>query len=111
MTHQVATGPTVYLQEELSNARSHCRELKDLAAQALNLINESEQRDHFFSVAGDVIYGIPNAITKLEYSLNSAAMMINKIDDEEIKFLIRPEKVDELEKIVEEIKLRIPRRV
>lgn len=110
MTRLKTAGATIYLQEEVSNARLHCDELKNLAVRALDLINASQQREHFYSVAGDIIHGVPQALMKLERSLNAAAMAVNKIDYEELRQVLRPEKVDELERVLDEVRMRIPRR-
>ena len=110
MSRLKTASVTVYLQEEVSNARLHCDEVKNLAVRALDLVNASQQREHFYSVAGDVIHGIPQALMKLERALNAAAMAVNKIDYEELRQVLRPEKVDELERVLEEVRMRIPRR-
>jgi len=110
MTRLKTASATIYLQEEVSNARLHCDELKNLAVRGLDLINASRQREHFYSVAGDIIHGVPQALMKLERSLNAAAMAVNKIDYEELRQVLRPEKVDELERVLDEVRMRIPRR-
>lgn len=109
-TRRTATGATVYVQQELSNARLHVEQLKHAAVRALDLVNASEKRDHFYAVAGDLIHGIPMTLQRLERALDTAAMAINKIDYEELRQVIRPEKVDELERVLEEVRLYIPRR-
>lgn len=108
--HRTATGATVYVQQELSDARLHVEQLKYAAVKALDLINASQKRDHFYAIAGDLIYGIPMTLAKLERALDTAAMAVNKLDYEELRQVIRPEKVDELERVLEEVRLYIPRR-
>lgn len=108
--HRIATGATVYVQQELSDARLHVEQLKHAAVKALDLINASQRRDHLYAVAGDLIHGIPMILQKLERALGTAAMAVNKIDYEELRQVIRPEKVDELELVLEEVRLHIPRR-
>lgn len=108
-THRSANA-MVYVQEELSDARLRCDELKHLMVRALEMIHASKKSDHFYAVAGDIIYAAPQVITKLEKALDAAAMAVNKIDYEEIRQVLRPEKVDELERILDEVRLRIPRR-
>lgn len=103
-------GATVYLQEELSDARLRCDELKGQIAHALNLVNASSKRDHLYAIAGDLVYGVPQTLLKLEKALEAAAMAVNKIDYEELRQTLRPEKVDELEKVLEEVRIRMPRR-
>jgi hypothetical protein len=104
-------GATLYLQEELSNARLYCEDLKRMVTNGLGLVEVSADRDHIFAVAGDLLYSIPDIIMKLEHALNSAAMAVNKIDNSELSQVIRPDKVDELERVLDEIRIRLPRRV
>jgi len=103
-------GATVYIQEELSDARLRCDELKNYIVRTLDLINSSPQKDHFYAVAGDMIYAAPEALLKLEKSLGAVSMAVNKVDYEEQRQLLRPEKVDELERVLEDVRMRIPRR-
>lgn len=101
---------TIYVQEELSDARLRCDQLKHYMVAALDLIHASNQVDHFYAVAGDMIHAVPETLLKLERALDAAAMAVDKIDYEEIKQILRPEKVDELERVLEEVRVRIPRR-
>ncbi len=103
-------GATVYLQEELSDARLRCDELKSYVVHALELVNASAKRDHLYAVAGDIIYAVPQTLLKLERALEASAMAVNKIDYEELRQTLRPEKVDELERVLEEVRIRMPRR-
>jgi len=109
-THRNANA-MVYVQEELSDARLRCDELKHLMVRTLEMISASDKSDHFYAVAGDIIYAAPQVLTKLEKALDAAAMAVNKIDYEEIRLTIRPEKVDELERVLDEVRMRIPRRI
>lgn len=104
-------GATIYIQEELSDARVRCDQLKGYIAKVLNLINDSDKRDHIYAVAGDAITVIPDIILKIERSLGAAAMAVNKLDYEELRQVIRPQKVDELERILEDVRMKIPRRI
>jgi len=100
----------IYIQEEISDARLRCEELKRYIAKALELINGSEKKDHFYAVAGDLISGMPNTLLKLERALEAAAIVVNKFDTEDLRGSLRPEKIDELDKVLDDIRLRIPRR-
>ena len=108
MKHQA--GATIYIQEELSDARLRCDELKNYLVKALDLINASEKKDHFYAVAGDIIEAVPECLLKLEKALGASAMAVNKMDYEELRLTLRPQKVDELERVLEDIRMRIPRR-
>jgi len=101
---------TIYIQEELSDARLRCNELKNYIVKVFDLVNASEKKDHFYAVAGDLIESIPSTLLKLEKSLDATALAVNKIDYEELRMTLRPEKVDELERVLEDVRLRIPRR-
>ena len=107
---RTAGGPLVYVQQELSSARSSCESLKYSVSRALDLVNASEKKDHFYAVAGDLICSVPQALMDLERSLSATALAVDKLDYEEIRQVLRPEKVDELERILDDVRLRIPRR-
>jgi hypothetical protein len=109
-TNRTASGALAYIQEELAKARTSTERLKRDVVQAMALIGSSARRDHLFAVAGDLIYDVPKAIQDLERSLQTCAMAVNKLDYEEIRQVIRPDKVDELEAILEDVRLNIPRR-
>jgi hypothetical protein len=101
---------TIYIQEELSDARLRADELKNYIVRGLDLIHTSQQRDHFYAVAGDIIHAVPECMLKLERALQAAAMAVNKFDYEELRQVLRPEKVDELERVLEDVRIRVPRR-
>jgi hypothetical protein len=101
---------SIYIQEELSDARLRLDELKNYVVRALELVNASTQRDHLYAVAGELIRGIPESLLKIERSLQATAMAVNKLDYEELRQTLRPEKVDELERVLEEVRMNIPRR-
>lgn len=101
---------TIYVQEELSDARLRCDELKYQVAKVLAMVNASEKKDHFYGVAGDLIIDIPNTLMKLQKALEAAAMAVNKLDYEELRVTLRPEKVEELERVLEDVRMRLPRR-
>jgi len=104
-------GATIYIQEELSDARLRCDELKNYLVKVLNFINGSGHRDEFYAAAGDIISAAPETLLKLERALEAAAMAMNKIDYEELRQTLRPEKVDELERVLDDIRMKIPRRM
>jgi len=110
MERRRTAGATLYIQEELSDARLRADELKSYIVRALDLINASEKKDHFYAVAGDIIHAIPECVLKLERSLGAVSMAMNKVDYEEQRQILRPDKVDELERVLEEVRIRMPRR-
>ncbi|MFA5054144.1 MAG: hypothetical protein WC565_08795, partial [Parcubacteria group bacterium] len=101
-----ASGILVYLTEELGDARLRCTQLKQLVTKAVELVEKSGNRDHFYEMAGDVIYGIPDLLFRLDKALDAASLAASKLDYEEIKQGLRPEKVDELEEAMKDVRLR-----
>jgi len=101
-----ASGVVVYLLEELGDARLRCAQLKKFIDEAVNLINKSEHRDHFFEEAAHLIYGVPDTLLRMDKALSAAALAASKLDYEEIKDELRPEKVEELEKALEEVRVK-----
>jgi hypothetical protein len=110
MSHNKTAGITIYIQEELSDARLRCDELKSYIVKAINLIHSSDKKDHIYAVAGDLVHAAPEALLKLERALEATAMAVNKMDYEELRQILRPEKVDELERVLDDIRINIPRR-
>ena len=110
MARHRTAGVSIYIQEELSDARLRADELKSYVVRALDLVQASPQRDHFYAVAGDIIHAVPECMLKLERALQAAAMATNELDTNELKQVLRPEKIDELERVLEDLRVRIPRR-
>lgn len=107
---KLASGTTIFIQEELSDARLLLNEIKHYADQAYDLIDSSTKKDHIHAVAGDILNGLPNALMKLDKALGAMAMAVNKVDYEELKQDLLPEKVENLERVLEEVRLKIPAR-
>jgi hypothetical protein len=97
---------SVFLVEELGDARVRCEQLKKYVDDAMDLVENSTHRDHFFEVAGHLLHGIPEVLFKLEKALEAASMAAGRIDYEEIKERLKPEKVEELEKALQDVRIR-----
>jgi uncharacterized protein (DUF3084 family) len=108
--HRVASG-LIYVQEEISDARLRCDELKNYIAHVMELIEDSDKKDHFYAVAGDMIQAIPQTVMLLEKALQASALAVNKIDYDELKLSLRPEKVEELERVLDRVRIKMPKRV
>lgn len=99
-------GVSLYLMEELGDARLRCDQLTRYIAEAVKLINQSKHKDHFFEVAGHLLQGIPTTAFKLQKSLQAVALAADRMDYEELKLELRPEKVEELENVLKEVRIR-----
>lgn len=101
------TGSAVlYLQEELTDARLRCDQLKRMVDRAIRHISQSKQRDYLYEIAGDLIYGVPDTLFKLDKALDAAALASSRLDYEELKQQLKPEKVEELENVLNEVRIR-----
>lgn len=103
-------GLTVYLMEELGDARLNCQHLKQAIADAQKMVAQSSHRDHFYEVAGHIIEAIPKYLLKLEKSLDATALAASRLDYEETKVTLRPSKVEELERVLQDVRVHaLPR--
>lgn len=105
-TNKSASRILIYLTEELGDARLRAAQLQKYVADATDLIEKSAHRDHFFEVAGHLIHGIPQTVFKLSKALDASALAAARLDYEEIKQGLKPEKADELEAVMEDTRLR-----
>jgi len=99
-------GITVYLIEELGDARVRCEQVKRFVAQAMRLVSKSTKKDHFYEVAGDILQGLPDALFKLDKALAATALAASRLDYEELKVQLKPEKVQELEDVLRDVRIR-----
>lgn len=107
-TAKTAGGPTIFLLEELGDARMRHAQLKKYVQEAIEIVEKSDKRDHIFEVAGHLLHGIPDTLFKMEKALDAAAMAGARLDYEEIKQTLKPEKADELEDVLKDIRLHYP---
>lgn len=103
-------GFTTFLMEEVADARLRCNQLKSQINEAVNIIEKSGKRDHFFEVAGHLIHGIPDTLMRVEKSLDATAMALAKWTYETLKDDLRPEKADQLEDALKDVRTRRVRR-
>lgn len=106
MAEKLASGIIVYLQEELGDARLRAQQLAQFIGAAMELVEKSSHKDHFYEVAGHLLYGIPDTAFKLQKALDAAALAAARLDYEEIKQGLKPEKVEELEAALDDVRLR-----
>jgi hypothetical protein len=104
--HSKTSGILVYLTEELGDARLRCAQLKRYIDQAMHLVEKSEQKGHVYEVAGDLLYAIPDVLFRLDKALDATALAASRLDYEELKQELRPEKVNELEQVLKDVRIR-----
>jgi hypothetical protein len=99
-------GAIVHLVEELGDARLRCDQLVAYVAEAARLVESSPHKDHFFEVAGHLIHAVPVTLQKLQKALQAVALAANQIDSEDLKNDLRPEKVQQIERALEDVRIR-----
>ena len=107
---KTASGITVFLLEEIGDARLRFSQLKQHLDEATQLVEKSGKREHLFEVAGHLLHGIPEIVAKMGTALDTAALAAARLDYEEIKDQIRPAKVEQLERALKDVRVRRVRR-
>ncbi len=105
-----ASGVVIYLLEELGDARLRTAQLKRFVQEGVDLIDKHPNRDEIFEVVGHLIHGIPDTVFKLDKALDAAALAAARLDYEEIKQNLKPEKADELENVLQDVRLQYLKR-
>ncbi len=104
--HPKEASVTIYLVEELGDARLRCDQLVRYVTEAVRLIETSPHRDKFYETAGHLLHAAPLTLFKLQKALQAVALAANRIDYEELKVELRPEKVQQLERVLEDVRIR-----
>lgn len=108
---QKTGGALVYVIEELGDARMRADQLFRYIEEATKLIEASPNKEAILETAGHIVEGIPKAAFKLNKALQAVALGVARIDYEEIKQDLRPSKVEELEKVLQDVKIKQVRRM
>jgi len=71
-TNRKATSQVAWslLTEGVTDARLNVHRIRLLVQRALNLVDQSIARDHLYQVGGDLIMGLPEALTDAEIALD-----------------------------------------
>lgn len=110
MRNKSASRILIYLVEELGDARLRAAQLQKYVKDATDLIEKSEHRDAIFEVGAHLIHGIPDTLFKMSKALDASALAVSRLDYEEIKQGLKPEKAEELENVMEDNRLRYLKR-
>lgn len=102
-------GALVYLVDELGDARLFANKLKHYLDDAIKIIEASPNKEHIFEVAGHLLTEVPETFSKMEGALQAAALAASRLDYETIKESLMPNKAEDLEEALEDVRLRRPR--
>lgn len=70
------------LTEGVSGARVDLHRLRTMTLRALALVEESDQREHLYAVAGDLIAGVPSRLAKVERALDRTSYALAVMGEE-----------------------------
>lgn len=70
------------LMEGVSHARVDAHRLKHLINRAIRLVEASDEKEHLYQVAGDIIVGIPKRLEHLETDLDRTGLALSKMGAE-----------------------------
>jgi hypothetical protein len=67
--------------EGVTRARIDAHRLRHLIDRGLHLIEDSEHREHFYQMAGDLIMGVPERLQSLELALDRTSLALSKMGE------------------------------
>lgn len=70
------------LMQGISEARVEAHRLRHLSNRALAMVERSEQKDHLYEEAGDVIVGLPARLAALERVLDRTSLALIKMGED-----------------------------
>lgn len=88
------------LQDHISDARISLHQLEDIVERSIDLINESDKKEHIYSEAGDMIYNVTGLIEDLKDSILSLAYMAGRRDYRDLKNRIPVEERNEIDETI-----------
>ncbi len=96
------------LRKYVSDSRVNMIEIKKMTQRALDLINKSVKKDHFYMIAGDVIDQLPEKIIELEKNLMITSSILDKVDSDNVKTIIKPDEITKVEELVDNVRINVP---
>jgi hypothetical protein len=87
--------------EGVTAARVDAHRLRHLISRAEKLVEQSDQKEHFYQMAGDIIQGIPARLTSLETHLDRTALALSKMGETFLKARLPISDKNEVEEAVE----------
>ena len=67
------------LTEGVAQARLNAHRLRHQVERTLRLVEESEQKEHLYQLAGDMIVSVPKRLDDLEVALDRTALALSKM--------------------------------
>lgn len=76
------------LTEGVTSARLEAHRLRLLLTRALTLVEKSNQRDHLYEVAGDVIQAVPTRMDRLERDLDRTSYALSVLGSDHLRDIL-----------------------
>lgn len=73
------------LTEGVSQARLETHRLRHLCNRAVELVGKSEEKDHLYEVAGDIIKGVPKRLDELERVLDRTSYALSVLGEDHLR--------------------------
>jgi len=73
------------LTEGVTAARLEAHRLRHLMTRATTLVDKSEQREHLYQVAGDIVQGIPARLEALERNLDRTSYALSVLGTDHLR--------------------------
>jgi hypothetical protein len=83
MTEKTASSQAAWalLTEGVTKARVEAHRLQHLLDRAVQLVDKSKEREHFYEVAGDIIQAIPMRLDALQTTLDRTSLALAKMGE------------------------------
>lgn len=82
----------------VSSAKLQAHHLRQLLARVKSLVESSDQKEHLYRVAGDLISSIPETFDKLETQLDEAQLALAYMGRKQLKDHVSPEAKSRIER-------------
>ena len=88
------------IQENVSGARTSLNQLEEVIERGIQIINESEKKEHIYSEAGDMILNVTGIIKDLKEKLLSLSYFVSKKEFKNVKNRVPAEMREEIDDVI-----------
>ena len=86
--------------EASSKSKKAMSELEDIVDKAIELIEESEEKDHIYSKAGDMISRTPDLLDEINKGLDIISYTSSRIDQKKLKNKVPADTKQYIDKVI-----------
>lgn len=97
---KIATGNFKnFLLKEVSDSLATTHKVKTLLNRAIEIVNASEEKEHIYQVAGDIIINLPKKLDRLENTLTKILYFLNIYMRKDLRTFLSVEDKSEIDEI------------